>query len=108
MSEVEPERAFVACSPVNGSEVPPFPSYVVVCSSCGSRVWISATIHPRVLTGELEPICLPCLPLIERFAGYDIEARIHPDQAQELAEVGILDYAQSLVERWNTLRENLK
>lgn len=106
MNEPEPERGFVACMPFSGgSEVPPVPSEVVACGTCGSRVWISVTIYPRVLTDELVPVCLLCLPQVAEAAGNELEARIHPDQEKELAEAGVLDYAQSLVERWNALIE---
>ncbi len=106
MSDHESKPDLVACSPVSEGGEPPFKTEVVNCAACGREVWVTATLFPRLSKGELEPVCLPCLPIVAGTAGEDIEARIHPDQEQELAEVGLLDYARTLVATWNRLRDN--
>lgn len=102
--ENQPERALIACNSVEELRDPPVPCEVAKCIACEGTVWITASLYPRVTTGELEPVCLTCLPHVAEAIGEAIETRIHPDQERELAEAGLLDYARSLVDEMNRLQ----
>lgn len=81
------------------SQIPGTPAVVRTCHECGTEVWVSLAMQPRVDTGELQPLCQPCAP-----AATDPDnqyAMIHPDQVAELRNIGILGFAKDVVATFN-------
>lgn len=69
------------------------------CHLCAESVWVSPALLPRIDSGEMEAICLQCLPGV--LVACDWEAGIHPDQVNELQQQGILDYARKFIDKFN-------
>lgn len=69
------------------------------CYLCAEPVWISSVLVHRVDSGEMDAICLRCLPGI--LTTTECEAALHPDQLQELRDLGVLEYAQRFILQFN-------
>lgn len=63
-------------------------------------MWVSESLYGRVVAGELSTVCLGCLPAVLA-THTDLEAQLHPDQLDELANAGVLDEARALVDYLN-------
>jgi hypothetical protein len=70
---------------------------------CREAVWVSAALVARVDSGELPPVCLECLPGVLATVP-DWEVQLHPDQVDELRQLGILDYAKRFIAYNNAKR----
>lgn len=86
---------------------PAMPSAPTRCVICKTDLWVSWTLSKHVATGEMDPVCEPCLIGVRDSGGIK-EARIHPAQKQELSDAGVLGFAEAHVRHLNKehLRDN--
>lgn len=89
----------IVCMRTAEQETPIPASVVRYCDLCKESVWISQVLVPRVDSGEMGAICMACLPGV--MSTVDVEAQLHPDQISELRDLGVLDYAQRFITRFN-------
>lgn len=86
----------LVCSPITRMRISGSPQRA--CSECDGPIWVSPTMVDKVDNGQMRPICIPCAtPLIE--AGPQFQ--IHPDQAEELFDVGLLGFAARFTDEMN-------
>jgi len=94
----------LVCATAEPTTPPPVPSTAKLCRACMRAgrvrmVWVSEVMLPRVLSGELQPVCLSCS------YGYltrdDIELKLAPEQVTQLADLGVLPESVSFVDRLN-------
>lgn len=62
-------------------------------------VWVGQAMMPRILAGELQPVCLPCSYTF--LARDDLTVTLAPEQILQLADLGVLPDAVSFVDRVN-------
>lgn len=76
------------------------PSRPAFCFRCGGGIWVSDAMWPLVTLGEGRPVCAGCAVKIAE-AEPDHEYQVHARQEQELADLGILDFARTMVDELN-------
>ncbi|MET9262368.1 hypothetical protein [Amycolatopsis sp. NPDC004079] len=80
--------------------LPLLPSNARTCAECGTGIWVSMSMTPRVDRGEIRPLCPLCMRRVMDSAS-DMEFEIPSEQASELAAVGALGAADQLVAALN-------
>ena len=100
------DKAYVSCMLASEPPTASIPVEIVACEICKAECWIGMSLYPRVLAGELIPICLPCTPgVIGMISGP--EFRLHESQVEELRALGLLEHAQNTVDRLNRARREV-
>ena len=87
------DRGILVCMKVVDVVAPP----TVIedcCQQCADPIWISATMAPAVLGGELTAVCIDCGMPATRGG----RIAIHEDQKRRLRELGLLEVAERLLE----------
>lgn len=93
----EPARYILVCQEVVGAIQPPMPSKKFFCVECGLRVWVSQPMIPKVMKGEMRPVCNPCGARLTD-TDDDVTWGLLPEQEPQLEAFGILELSRAVVE----------
>lgn len=79
---------------------PQVPSIERSCADCGTGIWVSHTMTPRVDSGGAKPLCPRCVRRFMRVQ-QDLVFEVAPEQTAELHAAGALGFADQLVTALN-------
>jgi hypothetical protein len=71
-----------------------------MCTECGTPIWVSRAMVPRVDSGGAEPLCPRCVRTFMQ-AQSDLVFEVAPEQTEELLAAGALGAADQIVTALN-------
>lgn len=95
------DEGILVCSPKTSTRW--VPAVTGRCADCGSEVWVSNTSRQAIAEYRLKTVCTTCAVLYS--AKPDLQFQIHEGQRTELADMGVLSFAERLTQALNRERE---